>query len=190
MLIKKMFARAATVIGSLGLKLMNKGIHLSVVFKNPQNITLGKNCHIGAGSHLLCWTEYNYNNLHQKVSGNISIGDNFHASRNLTIQSCTDLLIGDDVLIASNVFICDYNHGISDPEKSYLGNELECRNVCIEDGVWIGQGSIVLPGVCIGKNSIIGAGSVVTKDISKYSIVAGNPAKAIKEFNKEKNKWI
>lgn len=171
------------------IKLSNKGINRSVIFKNPDKITLGKNCKIGENSYILCWEKYNYEALDQPLNANLIIGNNFSATRNLTIQCCNKIVIGNDVLIASNVFICDYNHGIDNPEGTYLKNKLDVSEVIISDGVWIGQGTYIMPGVCIGKNAIIGAGSVVTKNIPDYCMAVGNPARIIKKYDHINKEW-
>jgi acetyltransferase-like isoleucine patch superfamily enzyme len=172
------------------LKLKNKGINKSVRFKEAANITIGKKCNIGANSYIYCWNEYQHGSTKQNLKGTIFIGNNFNATRALTIQCCQKISIGNDVLIASNVFICDYNHGIQNLEIPYLNNELFLAEVIIEDGVWIGQGASILAGVHIGKKSIIGAGSIVTKNIPEYSIAVGNPAKIIKKYDFNLLKWI
>ena len=64
------------------------------------------------------------------------------------------------------------------------------RGITIEDGAWIGNNVIILPGVTIGRKSIIGAGSVVTRSIPPYCIAAGSPAKVIRRFNHERNEWV
>ena len=89
--------------------------------------------------------------------------------------------IGHDVLIASFVYISDHDHGISresSPHKSVLTVEA----VGIGNSVWIGERAIILKGVTIGEGAIIGAGSVVTKDVPPYTIVAGVPARPIKQY--------
>lgn len=72
---------------------------------------------------------------------------------------------------------------------SYLDNPLTRGVVFIDDGVWIGNDVIILPNVHIGKKSIIGAGSVVTKNIPEFCIAVGNPAKVIKKFDIKENRW-
>ena len=91
-------------------------------------------------------------------------------------------------MVASNVFSIDYNHGLNPLTISYLENPL-IRGVFVDDGVWIGNDVIVLPNVHIGKKSIIGAGSVVTKDIPEYCIAVGNPAKVVKTYDIKEKKW-
>jgi len=181
--------KCKSIFVGIKLKINNRGIHRSIKFREPGYIKIGKNCSIGENSYLLCWRKYCYNSINQQVAGQISIGDNFKATRQLTIQAGNHIVIGNDVLIASNVFICDYNHGMDTVEGSYLNNCLELNEVVIEDGVWIGQGAYIMPGVHIGKNSIIGAGSVVTKDVPEYCVAVGNPAHIIKKYDMQEKKW-
>ena len=152
-------------------------------------INLSDNLFIGENSRLLCWSTFDSVNPSQLLFPNLTIGKNFHATRNLTIQCAGKITIGDNVLVASDVFIINYNHGLSPISDSYLDNELEVSEVVIEDGVWIGNNVLILPGVHIGKKAIIGAGSVVTKDVPSYSIAVGNPARIIKKYSFKTKKW-
>jgi len=161
----------------------------NVEIRGAKYIYCGKNSVIGSGSRLLCWDSYNGEKL--EVKPRILIGKNFHATRNLSIQCARCIQIGDNVLVASNVLIIDYNHGMNPNTISYLDNPLELScGVKIEDGVWIGESVIVLGGVTIGIKSIIGAGSVVTHNVPAYSIAAGNPAKVIKQYDFSRKEWI
>lgn len=90
------------------------------------------------------------------------------------------IMIEDDVQIAANVQHLSNNH---DPYDRQI---LTCKPIRICRGVWIGAGATVLPGVTIGKHAIVGAASVVTKDVPDYAVVAGNPARVIKMLDKEK----
>ena len=155
--------------------------------RNPDYIHINSDAALGDNCRLFCTDSYLGKPTNVK---GIFIGKNFHATRNLTIQCAGTVRIGDNVLIASDVFIIDYNHGLSPLKDSYLDNELEIKNVIIEDGCWIGNSVIILPGVKIGKKSIIGAGAVCSKDIPDYSMAVGNPVKIIKKFDQNKKIWV
>ena len=109
----------------------------------------------------------------------ISIGDNSGLGINSTVQGNVD--IGNNVMVGPEVYIYTQNHchQRTDIPMIMQGYEAE-KKVAIHDDVWIGARVIILPGVTIGRGCIIGAGSIVTKDIPEYSIAAGNPAKVIK----------
>lgn len=114
------------------------------------------------------------------VSGNnISIGYNSGIGENSFIQDIGEVEIGNNVLMGPEVMIFTANHCI---DKDKLINEQGhiIKNVKIENDVWIGARSIILPGVTIGQGSVVAAGSIVTKNIDQYTIVGGNPAKFIK----------
>lgn len=117
-------------------------------------------------------------------------GDNVQINDFVHIAATEKVEIGNNVLIASKVFISDICHGeytdienVSDPNEHPNNRKLSAKPVIIHDDVWIGEIVSILPGVEIGKGSIIGANSVVTKSIPDYSIAAGNPAKVIKQYN-------
>jgi maltose O-acetyltransferase len=109
----------------------------------------------------------------------IEIGDN--SSLGIECMIPYDLKVGNDVMMGPYVVIVGDSHQFSrtDVPMRLQGNR-KFPPVRIEDDVWIGARAIVLPGVRIGKGSIIGAGAVVTKDMPPYSICAGNPARVIK----------
>lgn len=122
----------------------------------------------------------------------ISIGEKtFIGSSNIVCAEHIE--IGSDVLIAWGCWIVDHNsHSISWSKRSndvkdwYIGKKnwgnVLCSPVKIGNKVWIGFNSIILKGVTIGEGAVIGAGSVVTKDVPPYTVVAGNPARIIREI--------
>lgn len=123
---------------------------------------------------------------------NIYIGDNVSINMNCTFVDCNKIIIGNNVLIASNVQLYTSTHPVELSERLVPGwtpesNEYFCRTyalpITIGNGCWIGGGVIVLPGVAIGNGSVIGAGSVVTKDIPDNSLAVGNPCRVIREIN-------
>lgn len=153
--------------------------------KGNSKIIIGEKTSISQNCRLMCYDSY-----YGKNNSFIQIGNNCSFNRNLTIYSGEEVIIGDNVLIASDVLITSENHGMNPQLASYSNQPLICKKVIIEDGVWLGDKVVVLPGVTIGEKSIIGAGSIVTKDIPKYSIAVGNPAKVIKKFDFQKNDWV
>ena len=114
---------------------------------------------------------------------NIYIGKNFFANYGLTILDSGKVTIGDNVMIGPNCGIYTPNHPLNADER--LNNEEIGLPVSIGDNVWIGGNVVVLPGVYIGDNAVIGAGSVVTKNIPPYSLAVGNPCKVIKKLRTE-----
>jgi acetyltransferase-like isoleucine patch superfamily enzyme len=124
------------------------------------------------------------------------IGEDVEVNDYVHIGAIESVIIGNNVLIASKVFITDHNHGNYGGKIKHDNPDIPPRKrgwysspVIIEDNVWIGEYVSILPGVIIGKGSIIGAMSLVNKNIPSYSIAVGIPAKVIKQFNFENQKW-
>ena len=109
---------------------------------------------------------------------NITIGNNFFANYNVQLLDPNRIEIGDDVLLAPNVIVCTAGHPV-DPALRAQGLEY-AKPIKIGNGVWVGAGAIILPGVTIGDHSVIGAGAVVNRDIPANCVAVGNPARVIK----------
>lgn len=110
----------------------------------------------------------------------IEVGKNFYANYNCTFLDVAKIKIGDNCMLAPNVAIYTAGHPIH-PVTRRSAYEYG-KEVTIGDNVWLGGNTIVCPGVHIGSNVVIGAGSVVTKDIPDWSIAAGNPCKVIRKI--------
>lgn len=110
---------------------------------------------------------------------NIYIGENFFANFNLTILDEAEVRIGNNVFIGPNVSMYTACHPL-EPEVRNTGVEW-AEPITIGNNVWIGGGATILPGVTVGDNAVIGAGSVVTRDVPGNTVVAGNPAKVIRQ---------
>lgn len=109
---------------------------------------------------------------------NIEIGENFYSNYNLIILDCAPVKIGDNVLIGPNVSIYTAGHPL---HYEIRNQEYEYAfPIIIGDNVWIGGNVVINPGVSIGENSVIGSGSVVTKDIPNNVIAIGNPCKVLR----------
>lgn len=143
-----------------------------------KNFTTGKYCRIEASRTTKTKTLF--------IGNNVQINDFVH------ISAWNKVIIGNDVLIASRVYISDVSHGnLKSYDISIPPNKqpLYWKEVVIEDNVWIGENVCILPGVNVGRCSIIGAGSIVTKDIPAYSIAVGAPAKVIKKYDFNTQSW-
>ena len=105
------------------------------------------------------------------------------------IAAVRKVVFGKYVLTANNVYISDNNHAYEDIDTPIMRQPIKFRSeVTIGDGTWIGE-NVCIIGATIGKNSVIGANSVVTGSIPDYSVAAGNPARIIKQYNREKSRW-
>ena len=118
--------------------------------------------------------------LYVIIADNVHIGNNVSINPYFKCMSAGNVYIEDDVKIAMNVSVITNNHDFYDRDV------LTVQDVRIKKNVWIGAGAIILPGVTIGENAIVGAGSVVTKDVAPNTVVAGNPARFIKQLDPEK----
>jgi lipopolysaccharide O-acetyltransferase len=115
----------------------------------------------------------------------LTIGENVQINDSCHIAAIENVIIGNNVLIASKVYISDHDHGeISLESLAQHPSErpLVSSAVVIENDVWIGEGAMILKGVKIGKGAVIAAGAVVTKNVPSYTVAAGIPAKVIKSF--------
>lgn len=163
--------------GALGI---NSVIPLQNTFINPQYIYIGNHFQSLYNLRLEAWDCY----YEQKFTPYISIGDNVSMNTDIHIGCINRIEIGNYVMLASRVYISDHSHG------NLFGDDLKLPPVkrplvskgpvVIEDNVWIGEGACIMPGVRIGKNAIIGANSVVTKDVPANAVMAGVPAKVLR----------
>lgn len=120
--------------------------------------------------------------LHSNWGGrNVHFGKNVYANYNITLVDDTHIYVGDNTMFGPNVVLATAGH----PVLPELRAQVYQYNLPIHIGknCWLGAGVIVLPGVTIGDNSVIGAGSVVTKDIPANVVAVGNPCKVLREIN-------
>lgn len=118
---------------------------------------------------------------------NIEVGKNFFANYNCTILDVAKVIIGDNCQMAPNVAIYTAGHPVH-PDSRNSAYEYGI-SVTIGNNCWIGGNTVICPGVHIGDNVIIGAGSVVTKDIPDWSIAAGNPCKVLRKITDADRKY-
>ena len=157
-----------------------------LLVNGQKNIYIGNNVFIRDGARIEAVTEWN----EKKYSPRIIIGDNVNIEQNLHLTCADEVVIGDNVSILSNVLITDINHSNKKMRVHPLKQDLEVSKVRIGSYSLIGSGAKILPGVNIGENCVVGANSVVTKNIPDKCIVVGVPAKIIKRYDEINKKWI
>ena len=136
---------------------------------------IGENCYIEPPLHA------NWGGKH------VHLGNNVYANFNLTLVDDVDIYIGNDCLFGPNTVIATAGHPI-DPELRARVTQYNAE-VHIGNNVWLGAGVIVMPGVTIGDNSVIGAGSIVTKDIPSTVVAFGTPCKVFREIGERDKKY-
>jgi acetyltransferase-like isoleucine patch superfamily enzyme len=120
--------------------------------------------------------------------GKISIGEGSSISDNCLFNGCTEgITVGKKVMIAPNCVIIAFDHGYRDLEVPMIDQPWEAASIVIEDDVWIAANCTITKGVRLGKGCIVGANSVVTKDVAPFSIVGGVPAKVLGTRKPEDN---
>ncbi len=154
---------------------------------NGNHVTVGDGVTIGPNSIIEAVTA----RPGQSFTPEIQIGDRVEVTGRFQLHAAGRVEIGDDVLIASNVFICDVLHGYESATIPYKGQPLTApKPIVIGRGSWIGQNVVVMPGVNIGEYCIIGANSVVTRSIPDRHIAVGSPARPIKRWDDATNAWV
>jgi acetyltransferase-like isoleucine patch superfamily enzyme len=165
-----------------------------------QNVIIDKSCLISPSAKINARTGQIQIGKNSMVSSGAVIQGNVIIGCNSSVQSNTMLVgygtkedrtgeirIGDNVRIAPQVMIIGANHIFSDPDKLICQQGMERKSIIIEDDVWVAGRVNIMAGVKIGKGSVIAAGAVVSKDVPPYSVVAGVPAKVIKQRKSEES---
>jgi acetyltransferase-like isoleucine patch superfamily enzyme len=146
----------------------------------PQFITIGNNFYAGyrLRMEVIDYQRVNTNSPELTIGNNVSFNFDCH------IGCSNKVVIGNNVLFASKVFLTDHFHGVinsADLEVAPGRRLLHSKGpIIIEDNVWVGEGVCIMPNVTIGRNTIIGANSVVTKSLPQNCVAGGNPAKILK----------
>jgi acetyltransferase-like isoleucine patch superfamily enzyme len=164
---------------------------------NPDCIWIGDDVSLGPGCLLSATRRYPGAFMQgapdvevQEFKPVIRIGHRVSATGYLTLGATTSVEIGDDVLLASHIFVSDNQHGHSQTELPYKYQPLEkIGPVTIGRGCWIGEHVVIMPGVEIGEMSIIGANSVVTESVPPRCIAVGTPAQVIRRWSGARESW-
>ena len=158
---------------------------------HEEHISIGDNVDIGSFCRITVSSEFGERKVKSKNKIRLRIGDNVDIGNNSFISANNNIQVGNHVIMSAYVFITDHDHGFADIKKNLHQQPLtENGHIIIKDNVFLGVKSTVLKNVTIGKHSVVAANAVVTKDVPPYSIVAGNPAKIIKQYDHKAKKWV
>ncbi len=140
---------------------------------------------IGAESYVMKNAILHVYNFRDLPHAGIRIG-----ARSLIGEACIlrgqgGITIGDDVFLAPLVQMLAVNHVYHDTSRPISLQGITCQGITVEDGAWIGGGAIILDGVRIGKNAVVGAGAVVTRDVPDYCVAVGNPARIVRDLRSQ-----
>jgi len=149
-----------------------------------RGIFIGSNCLLYPRSRIVL------GDMEINSTANFVLGDHVKINAGGYFSGEGGLIIGDYVLIGPNVCILSAGHEYRDTERFIMEQPLTYGRIQIERDVWIGASSIILPGVKIGRGAVIGAGSIIAKDVPPYAVVVGNPGRIIKYRNKPESSNI
>jgi acetyltransferase-like isoleucine patch superfamily enzyme len=151
------------------------GDYVEINALSIQGIQIGNNVSIQRNTIIEC------TGVIRSLGIGLEIGNNVGIAQNCFIQVRGKVVIGNDVIFGPGVYLFSENHNFDNPDLPVMVQGETRKGVVIEDGVWVGARAVILDGVIIGKNSVVAAGSLVNKDVPAYSVVAGIPAKVIKD---------
>ncbi|HTZ85303.1 MAG TPA: acyltransferase [Solirubrobacteraceae bacterium] len=149
-------------------------LSLPVQLVGSKRITIGSRVYFGPG----CWL------LTHEPEGRLEVGDDTSIAGYCVLSAAVSVRIGRSVLFARNVYIADHRHGFELEDVPIIDQPLQdIRPVVVEDGAWLGQNVVLLPGVTVGRGAVIGANSVIREDVPPRSVVAGAPGRLVRRLS-------
>jgi acetyltransferase-like isoleucine patch superfamily enzyme len=114
----------------------------------------------------------------------ITIGDGTNFAGDCVVSAASSITIGNDVLFARGIYVSDHSHAFGDEATPIIDQGIDkVAPVVIEDGAWLGENVVVCPGVTIGRGAVVGANSVVVRDVPARSVAVGAPASVVREID-------
>jgi acetyltransferase-like isoleucine patch superfamily enzyme len=149
-------------------------ISLPAQLEGTHRIALGGHVYLGPG----CWL------LTHEPGGRLQVGDGTSIAGYCVLSAATSIRIGRKVLFARNVYIADHRHGFERADVPVIEQPIaDTRPIVVEDGAWLGQNVVILPGVTVGRGAVVGANSVVREDVPPRCIAVGSPARVVRELD-------
>ena len=173
-------------------------MRLPRTIEGARYMSIGEDVKLGANSVLKCQTRYpggwlqhpDGDHVHQTFTPRLTIGDRVTATAGLRVTVFDSVTIEDDVMFASNVYLADGGHVTERADVPYKYQGMSFAPVRVGRGAWVGQNVVINPGVTIGAQAIIGANSVVTRDVPPRCVAAGAPARVVRRWDEGAGGWI
>jgi len=148
-------------------------VSMPIQVHGAKRITIGAGVYFGPG----CWL------LTHEPAGRLTVGEGTSIAGYCVLSAALEIEIGRKVLFARNVYVADHRHGFEQRDVPVLDQHLtDLRPVRVEDGAWLGQNVVILPGVTVGRGAIVGANSVVREDVPPRCVAAGAPARVVRRL--------
>jgi len=149
-------------------------LSLPIQLVGAEQIAIGSRVYVGPG----CWL------LTHGAQGRVEIGDDTSIAGYCVLSAAASVSIGRSVLFARNVYIADHRHGFELDDRPIIDQPLrDIRPIVVEDGAWLGQNVVLLPGVTVGRGAVVGANSVIREDVPPRSVVAGAPGRVVRRLS-------
>jgi acetyltransferase-like isoleucine patch superfamily enzyme len=149
-------------------------LSLPIQLVGAERIAVGGRVYLGPG----CWL------LTHDPGGRLEIGEDTSIAGYCVLSAAASVRIGSSVLFARNVYIADHRHGFELDDTPIVEQPLQdIRPVVVEDGAWLGQNVVLLPGVTVGRGAVVGANSVIREDVPPRSVVAGAPGRVVRRLS-------
>ncbi len=164
-----------------------------------ERISIGNHVKLGPGSELKANVRYPGgwlrhpagDHVEQTFEPTLRVGDRVTATASLQVVAFQEVVIEDDVMFAANVFVADGTHASTRGDVPYKYQGIgPVAAVRVGRGAWIGQNAVIMPGVTVGELAVVGANSVVTRDVPPMTIVVGVPARPIKRWDPARDEWV
>ncbi|MDX1383794.1 MAG: acyltransferase [Thermoanaerobaculia bacterium] len=178
---------------------IERGVRLSFAGR----IRLGRGCYldervyvhatpggveIGDGTLVMYGAVLHVYNFRDLPAAGIRIGSDSLIGEYSVLRGQGGISLGDRVYTSPMTQILAVDHVVDDPDRSFVEQGIRARGIVIEDDVWLGAGAIVTDGVKIGRGAVVGAGAVVTRDVAPHTVVAGNPARVVRDLRGEEDR--
>ena len=158
---------------------------------NPERITVGDDVAIGRNVILRALTHYPWSDPPQQFEPHLEIGPGCFISHGAHLSCVEGITLGPRVMIADHVYVADHDHDYRAVDIPIKQQALIASGpVTIGADSWIGANACITGGVRIGRHCVIGAQSVVTKDIPDFSVAVGAPARVVKQFDAARGEWV